>query len=353
VLAGYEKPSEQSRYFTQKTFDIIAADPVGFLRNLAHKTYLYASGDEVMRNQEIYPFREYSSLLSILIWKNVIAFPYGLLFPFAVIGIIIALIRRERNTAPVLLFIGSHIAVIILFLITARYRMNVLPFLTMFAVYGAAGIFSLFRRREWKMAVRVALMFGLILVVCNWKVGDMPSDFNADAYYNLGVQYMKQNKPEAKEMFEKAVELQPDYPEANGNLGIYYANEGDHDAAIRCFEVVLGQYPDDIEANINMGNEMFALGDVEGAAARFRKALKINPGHPIAKENLKAVEARMLQGEAIKDIEEAIKANPEIALILKQLESDPNNPALLTNLGAAYLGVKKYALAVGPLSAAV
>ncbi|MCP4228565.1 MAG: tetratricopeptide repeat protein [bacterium] len=353
ILAGYEKPSEQSGYFIAKTFDAIKADFAGFMGNLARKLYLYMHGGEVMRNQEIYPFRQYSSLLSILIWKKVIAFPYGLLFPFAVVGIKVALFRKKRDASPVLLFIATHVAVIVIFFVTARYRMNILPFLIMFAVYGGVGLYSLFRERELKKAIFISLALAVALVVCNWRVGEMPSDFNADAYYNLGVQYMKQEKPEAKEMFEKAVELRPDYPEANGNLGIYYAGEGDHKAAIECFEKVLAQYPDDIEANINMGNELFALGDMEGAAARFRKVLKLSPGHPIAKENLKVVEARMFQGEAIKDIEEAIEANPEIALLLKELESDPNNPALLTNLGAAYLGVEKYALAVGPLSAAV
>jgi Flp pilus assembly protein TadD len=223
----------------------------------------------------------------------------------------------------------------------------------MFAVYGGVGLYALFRDREIKKAIFISVALGAALVVCNWKVGDMPSDFNADAYYNLGVQYMKQGKPEAEEMFEKAVELQPDYPEANGNLGIYYANAGDHGAAISCFKIVLDQYPDDIEANINMGNELFALGDVEGAAARFRKVLKLQPGNEIAKENLKVVEARIAQGETVKEIEEAIKANPKIGILLEELNTDPNNPALLTNLGAAYLGVEKYALAVGPLSAAV
>ncbi len=353
MLAGYEKPSEQSRYFTEKTFDVVKDDFVGFLRNLVRKAYLYIHGDEVMRNQEIYPFRDFSNILSILIWKKILAFPYGILFPFAAVGIKIALIRKKWDASPVLLFIAAHIGVIILFFVTARYRMNILPFLMMFAVYGAVGLYGLFSERDWRKAVPVSIALLFTLVICNWRVGEMPSEFNADAYYNLGVQYMKEDNPEAKEMFEKAVELEPDYPEANGNLGIYYANEGDHKKAIGCFEKVLTQYPDDIEANINMGNELFALGDVEGAAVRFRKVLELQPGHPIAKENLKVVEARLSQGKMIEEIEEAIETNPEIAELLKKLEADPNNPGLLTNLGAAYLGAKKYALAVGPLTAAV
>ncbi len=47
-----------------------------------------------MRDQDIYPFRQYSPLLSLLVWKKWLAFPFGLLLPLALLGMALALRRR-------------------------------------------------------------------------------------------------------------------------------------------------------------------------------------------------------------------------------------------------------------------
>jgi len=346
IEAGYEKPSEQSAYFVDKGMKIIAKDPLGYLAVLGKKLSLFAHGNEIMRNQELYPFREYSSLLSILVWKWGLAFPYGLLFPLAVVGAVFALARKKEGSWLILLFSASHILVIILFFVCARYRMNILPFLVILAVYGVFALVSLFRERRWLRAVISCGLLTALLVACNWNVGEMATEFNADAYYNLGVKYMEEGRPEAKAMYEKAVALLPDYPEANGNLGVYLDQEGDHLGAIACFQVVLDQYPDDIEANLNLGIAKFGLGDIEGAREQFLLVLALDGDNQLAQNNLAVVERVVREREAL-------ALNPKIGELLVKLQAEPNNPALLTNLGAAYLDVEYYELALEPLQAAV
>ncbi len=346
IEAGYEKPSEQSAYFVDKGMKIIAKDPLGYLAVLGKKLSLFAHGNEIMRNQELYPFREYSFLLSILVWKWGLAFPYGLLFPLAVVGAVFALARKKEGSWLILLFSASHILIIILFFVCARYRMNILPFLVILAVYGVFALVSLFRERRWLKAVISCGLLTVLLVACNWNVGEMATEFNADAYYNLGVKYMEEGRPEAKAMYEKAVALLPDYPEANGNLGIYLDQEGDHMGAIACFQVVLERYPDDIEANLNLGIAKFGLGDIEGAREQFLLVLELDGDNQLAQNNLAVVERVVREREAL-------ALNPGIGEFLTQLQAEPNNPALLTNLGAAYLDVEYYDLALEPLQAAV
>lgn len=346
IEAGYKKPSEQSAYFVDKGMKIIAKDPLGYLAVLGKKLSLFAHGNEIMRNQELYPFREYSSLLSILVWKWGLAFPYGLLFPLAVVGAVFALARKKEGSWLILLFSASHILVIILFFVCARYRMNILPFLVILAVYGVFALVSLFRERRWLRAAISCGLLTVLLVACNWNVGEMATEFNADAYYNLGVKYMEEGRPEAKAMYEKAVALLPDYPEANGNLGIYLDQEGDHLGAIACFQVVLERYPDDVEANLNLGIAKFGLGDIEGAREQFLMVLALDGDNQLAQNNLAVVERVVREREAL-------ALNPKIGELLAKLQAEPNNPALLTNLGAAYLDVEYYELALKPLQAAV
>jgi tetratricopeptide (TPR) repeat protein len=346
IKAGYTKASEQSAYFVDKGLKIIAQDPLGYLGLLAKKLYLYANGNEILRNQEIYPFRQYSPLLYFLVWKWGVAFPYGILFPLAVVGLGIALVRRKRYSIPILLLIASHILVILLFFVAARYRMNILPFLVTFAVFGIAALIGQFRDRKWKQASVVCGVLALLLVLCNWNVGKMPREFNADAYYNLGVKYTSEGRPEAKDMFLKAIELEPNYPEANGNLGIIYDQEGEYQKALNCYRIVLDQYPDDIDANIDMGVTLVHLGDLEGARATYERVLQLDPNNQLAAQNIKVIDHMIRIGEAI-------KLNPEIEKLISKVNKDPTNPALLTNLGAAYLAIGYFDLALEPLQASL
>ncbi|MEE8540446.1 MAG: tetratricopeptide repeat protein, partial [Desulfobacterales bacterium] len=47
--------------------------------------------------------------------------------------------------------------------------------------------------------------------------------------------------------------------------------------------------PDFEEAHYNLGNALFRKGNIEGAIAHFRKALRINPDYIDAKNNLKKI----------------------------------------------------------------
>jgi len=346
MRAGHAKPSDQSRYFVNKSLKVILKDPAAYLRTLGSKLLLFSNGNEILRNQGIYPFRAYSPLLAFLVWKNIVAFPYGVLFPLASIGAFSAAKRKKKHIWLLLLFVTTHILTITVFFVCARYRMNVIPFLVLFAVYGATCLYREYRESRWRSAATSTAALGGLLLLSNLNIGDMPDSFNADAYYNLGVKYLDVDRAQAKEMFRKAVELVPEYPEANGNLGIILHQEGDFAEARACFAKVLRQYPDDIETNINMGILLFTEQDVQGAKQLFRRVLLLDPKNEIARSNLEILERKPATPESA-------PPTPKIAELLGHLMIEPENPALLTNLGAAYLGISDYKNALEPLEKAV
>ena len=160
MRAGHAKPSEQSRYFVTRSLKIILKDPVAYLRTLGSKLLLFSNGNEILRNQGIYPFRAYSPLLAFLVWKNIVAFPYGVLFPLATIGAVFAAKRREKHIWLLLTFVMTHIVTIIVFFVCARYRMNVIPFLVLFAVYGATCLYREYREHRWRSAATSTVALG-------------------------------------------------------------------------------------------------------------------------------------------------------------------------------------------------
>ncbi len=80
------------------------------------------------------------------------------------------------------------------------------------------------------------------------------------AYNNLGNVLSNERKlPEAKENYESALELNPDYPEAHNNLGRIYAAWGQFPAALAQFEEALRLEPDLASAQQNKAAVLQAM----------------------------------------------------------------------------------------------
>jgi tetratricopeptide (TPR) repeat protein len=293
--AGFKKPSEQSNYYFKQSLSSIGKDPLSFLWGTLKKLYLFINGNEIMRNQELYPFRNYSPLLSVLLWKKGVAFPFGLLFPLAVVGAMLAIKRKIKNNLLLLLFCLSHILVLIFFFISARYRMNILPLLVIYAVYGASVLIHFLRRKDFSKTIVPGILLLLMLIISNWGVGSMPQMFNADAYFNLGFFHMERGHwDKAKEYYGKALQQDPHFPDANGNLGIILRDiDEDYKGAAECFQRVLVNYPKDIKANFQLGLAHYNLGNLVKAKEQFENVLKLDESNKDARYNLSIINGKL------------------------------------------------------------
>ena len=90
----------------------------------------------------------------------------------------------------------------------------------------------------------------------------------------------------AIEAYEKAIELEHDYPDAYCNLGAVRYNQGQRDAARRAFEACLALEADHVEANFNLANVLEEQGDDGGALSHYRRALSSDPLYPDLHINL-------------------------------------------------------------------
>ena len=124
IRAGIEQPSAKSRYFFAQSWQYITSEPLDFLGLLAYKGYLFLRGDEIPRNRDLYFARNDSSLLSILLWKKGLAFPFGLIAPLALVGLF-AFLRAPGPAEGRLLalFVACYALSVVLFFVTGRYRL--------------------------------------------------------------------------------------------------------------------------------------------------------------------------------------------------------------------------------------
>jgi tetratricopeptide (TPR) repeat protein len=153
---------------------------------------------------------------------------------------------------------------------------------------------------------------------------------SAEACYGLGSVYLKQQKnSQAKQCFEQAANLKASYPETTSNawnnLGLLSTREGDASSAVGYFEQALKLNPGHFVALENLGNAYRQQKRWEEARGSLERALAIKPQDPEANYSLGMVFAQ------IGDNTQAYE------YLQKAVELRPGYPEALNNLGVLCL----------------
>jgi len=217
--------------------------------------------------------------------------------------------------------------------VTARERMKTaLPFAGNW--YG-----SDFHRNQFTYALVFAERGYLDQAIdaCRLVIESDPT--SAEAHYLLGSVYLKQQRSkEARESFEQTLQLRPSYPDtwpdAWNNLGMLAAQEGDNETATKDFQEAIRQNPSHVIAIENLGNVYRQQRRWAEAQATLERALKIDPDDADANYSLGMVFAQ--QDDTARAYQYL-----ERALALR-----PGYPQALNNLGVLFLRTRRPAEAI-------
>ncbi|HZE19271.1 MAG TPA: tetratricopeptide repeat protein [Candidatus Angelobacter sp.] len=290
--AGVQGAGNASRYFAEKVGRWAASDPAAFARLQVKKALLFLQGNEIPRNQEIYPARGWSPVLRALLWKAPgLAFPFGVLMPLGLLGLVTAFRR-----APVLGWIVVLGSVSVLaFFITARYRAPLIPLLLIFA---AEGVRRLVRDQgPLERSCSVALLL-LLFLVGNLGQGPMAKTMNADAEYSLGVRLAMKGRPrEAESHLRSALAKNSNYPEAWVNLGVLEAERGRSGEAEAMLRNALAQDPENTLALTNLAVLREKAGRIDEAVELYRRALEIDPTDAFARGKVASLQPAQPPGQ--------------------------------------------------------
>ena len=150
---------------------------------------------------------------------------------------------------------------------------------------------------------------------------------NHVVYGNLAAICGMQNRfDELVELINKALELEPNYPEAHNYLGNALKQKGELMAAIDSYKIALKLNPNYPDAHNNLGVALRDRGEIISAIVSYKKALSVKPGYPNAFNNL---------GIALKDQGDLMGA---ISSYKSALRLKPNSPDVHNNLGIALQG---------------
>jgi len=287
AAAGYEGRRGSSEYFYGQAASYIRSMPFHFLRGLRWKAVQFLNSREIPRNFDVYVARKWSRVLTLLTWRTGgFGFPFGVLLPCAVWGI---LRHVRRLPFPVVSFLLLYPLVIILFFVTARYRIPVVPVLTVLAAAGVLDVWSAWRSRQWARA-----SVALLLIVAVGTAVAFPSrfkveetNFEAELHYCLGGALGERERlDEAAEQYQQALELYQENADARFNFGLIRARQDRLDEAVEQWTEITQFTPGYIDAYRMRARAASMQGDTREALRLLRKALEINPNDPKAKKEL-------------------------------------------------------------------
>ena len=102
------------------------------------------------------------------------------------------------------------------------------------------------------------------MAIATYQKGTGAEARTKPALYNLGNAYLQANDPgKAAEYFQKALDQEGNFPEAEIGLGAAKMQLGNLDAAQTAFVKVIADHPDNADARFNLGNVLFNKGRIK------------------------------------------------------------------------------------------
>jgi 4-amino-4-deoxy-L-arabinose transferase-like glycosyltransferase/Tfp pilus assembly protein PilF len=244
---------QQQDYFVARVKEYAITDSANFLKGIAEKTLQFLSSRETPRNIDLYEMSQWSNLLRTLTWKvSGFGFPFGVLLPLAFIGLGV---HWKRLPAPFILFPFIYAASVILVFVTARYRAPIIPVLS---ILGAAGVFALtdaLREKSWHSLRWMGGVIGFTILVSTLP-GPFTAErqsYSAEMYREVAIYEIRNDRPlEARALFRKSIELDPESAEAHSGLAQTLYQEGRNPEAKAEWERAVALNPNWFEAVNNL-----------------------------------------------------------------------------------------------------
>lgn len=187
VEPGELTVAEASRVLRAETLRTIAADPLGWLRLMAHKARLFWNAYEIPDAEGWGVHRQLSAVLALA------PVSFGWVAPLAFLGFLPAFVRSPREAWLLAAAVAGVFTAVTLFFVFSRYRLPVVPFLLPLAGLGVVWLGRRVRelvsdRRRWRCLAAAGAALAVLFLAVHWPAfGEATRREHASAlWFNLG-----------------------------------------------------------------------------------------------------------------------------------------------------------------------
>jgi tetratricopeptide (TPR) repeat protein len=218
------RASEVSHYYSDLAWNFILHEPEHSIPLFWRKFLLFWAGEYGNNEPERFVARRYS-------WVPHISLGYSVLAPLALLGM--AFSRRDVSRLfPLFGFFASYMLSLVLFFVSSRYRVPVLPVMMIFAGHALSGLWNEYHARDWRR-LAAGLLFVLGFGVWALMRSPDPVIVEANGYLLLGsAEQMRGNDHKAAEHLRRALALNPGNVDALVKLAMAERSLGQHSDAI-------------------------------------------------------------------------------------------------------------------------
>lgn len=298
------KHSEVSDYLTAKALDWMKRHPGRVAWLMWRKTLLFWGPAEPADNKDVAADRLDSPVLRSM----PLSFPMA--FASSIVGLAMFLLaarrrpaatsgdagERERNEAVALIlglvvvWYASHVP----FLVTARYRISIIPFLFVFTGLFVETMARLIAARDVRRAALWACALAAVLVPVSIDLANVGEPDMARWHYQRGGAYARSGRMDrAIDEYRTVLELEPDYAAVHIDLGSALAAVRRVPESIPHFRKAVEESPRNVAARFNLGLALEMTGNLEESRLHYRAALDVHPDDREIRERLEAVEAAL------------------------------------------------------------
>jgi len=329
------KPSEISAYWLDKSFDFIKREPEGALKLFTRKLLLFFNGYEIPQIESFDLSKRNYGVFKFLFVN------FWFLGTFGLLGMIFT-VGRWKHHFLLHWYILAFSLSIILFFITARYRVQIVPVLGLFAA------FALLEAVPRALASARGRFVAPILIAL-FLYAARPGLFALDEDHILWRAHIHQARrlsalgqaDDALTEIGKAIKRQPNDPESYIHRAIINKDAGKYFQAIEDYSKALTLYPDLPGVHYDLAQTLRWVQMYELAVEEYLKAIELDSLMIEAYNNI---------GLTFREMKDYKRAGNSFR---KVIAMDPNYTKAYNNLGACLAESNDFDGAIAILKAAI
>jgi tetratricopeptide (TPR) repeat protein len=314
------KPSEISNFWYKQSLHFITTHPLKYLQLLGKKFYFFWNSYEIENNKDLYFYSRWSSLLRLLLWDHLLRFPFGIVGPLAIWGLVLNA-KYWKKYFLLYAFIFSYMLSVISFFVASRFRLPVIPFLIIFASYSIYWLVEKIKNKQARpLLVSLSVLIPLLLIT-NSNLFEVSKPNLSVTYNTLGMVYDQKGwYDSAISIFQESIKADPNSALPHWHLGRVYYEKGYWDEAIKEFNQAISLDPNRAIVYSDLGYIYDRMNKDEEAFQSYRKALEIDSTLVRALVNLAFLyEKKESYEQAVNEYQKALEFEPEVASIHNDL----------------------------------